>query len=382
LALTLIAAVVIIPLAIRRRRPPVALLAVGLGCGLLELAGREVPTAVPPDWPRTIFNTFLYVAHLWAAALWIGGLAALLSLAVLKAVPAEARRAFWPSAIRRFSTWAMVSVAAIVLSGLWLYWVHIDGVNQLVTTMYGRTLLVKLIVVAVLVLIGAANQFWLMPRIEAQQTAGDVGALNHTVGRHFRATIAVEVVLGLAVLFIAPLLGGSARNQAFQASPAALTQTEKAGDVQVALTPSGLQPGSIDYTIQVAGDAAPHQVTVSFGSTQLKVPPQAVVATALGGNKFRVTGFYTPVIGKWQAAVSLDNAAPASFTLPITAKPGKLPKSAAPDVRWTTWVFGIAETLLVVLVLISTSRISRMLSNRRPPSQPPATEPERDLVDA
>jgi hypothetical protein len=31
----------------------------------------------------------------------------------------------------------------VVLSGLWLYWVHVGAVSQLGSTLYGRTLLVK-----------------------------------------------------------------------------------------------------------------------------------------------------------------------------------------------------------------------------------------------
>jgi putative copper export protein len=384
LALTGLAAMCVIPLAFVRAGAAARsrLMAAGLLCGLGELAGREIPSAVPADWPRTIVNTVLYVLHLWGAGIWIGGLAGLLILA-LGAVPAQARRDFWPSTIRRFSATAMTSVGVLVLSGLWLYWVHVDGVQQLVTTLYGRTLLVKLIVVAVLVLLGAANQFWLMPRIDAQRAAGDHRGLGHTLVRHFRATIAAEVVLGLAVLFIAPLLGGSARNQAFQASPAVLTQTTRVGGATVELTPSALQPGLLDYRIRVDGGPPPRQVTVDFASAKLGVPVQQATAVAVGDNTYRVSGCYTPVVGAWQVGVRLDNAAPAKFGLPIAAKPPKkLPRAPAPQVKWTTWLAGIGWTLLVAGALFSSYRVSRRLTGHRTRSAPPAAEPERDLIDA
>ncbi len=166
--MTALAALFIIPLALRRARPPVALLAAGLVCGLAELVGREVPSSAKGDWPRSIFNTVVYSFHLFGAAAWIGGLVALLGLAVLRGIPRDAQREFWPAAIRRFSLLAEVSVGVLVLSGLWLYWVHIKGFHQLYTTLYGRTLVVKLIVVAVLLVIGASNQFWLMPLIDSR----------------------------------------------------------------------------------------------------------------------------------------------------------------------------------------------------------------------
>jgi hypothetical protein len=275
-------------------------------------------------------------------------------------------------------------VGVLVLSGLWLYWVHVDGVHQLVTTMYGRTLLVKLIVVAVLVLIGAGNQLWLLPLLDAQRTAGQQGAVAHTVARHFRATVAAEVVLGVGVLFIAPLLSGSARNQAFQASPAALAQTATAGSDRVELTPSGRQPGLIDYTVRVRGGAAPRTVTVTFASTDLDVPAQPVTAAALGDGTYRVSGYYTPVVGDWQVEVRADGGAPATFTLPITARPATLPKAPTPDVRWTTWVLGSVETLLVAGALLSSYRVSRRVTELRvrTTAAPAGPEPQAGLAGA
>jgi hypothetical protein len=55
-------------------------------------------------------------------------------------------------------------------------------------------------------------------------------------------------------------------------------------------------------------------------------------------------------------------------------------------VRWTTWVFGIGETLLVALALFSSFRISRRLTaNRlRTPEAPDGggAGVKRELVDA
>jgi putative copper export protein/methionine-rich copper-binding protein CopC len=388
LVLTLIAALCVVPMAFRRARPRVPLLAIGLGSGLLELALREVPTEKPPNVPRTVWNDVLYIGHLWGAAIWIGGLIALTGLVIGKAIPPDARRDFWPPAVRRFSTTAMGAVAALVLSGLWLYWAHVDGWSQMLHTMYGRTLLVKLIVVAVLILIGALNQFWLMPRLDSYQSRGNDGAVNHAIARDFRVTIAVEVLLGVAVLFIAPLLGGSARNQAFQASPAALAQSATVDGIKVELTPSALQPGLVDYQVKLSGTTA-SEVTLNFAAAKLGIPAQQVTATAIGDDTFRAVGYYAPVVGDWQVTVQTDNLAPAVFDLPISAEPAELGKSLPPKVKWTTWVFGIGETLLVAIALFTSLRISRRLtaSRLRTPEPPDSGDSggsgvKRELVDA
>ncbi|SEP69823.1 hypothetical protein SAMN04487983_1001302 [Streptomyces sp. yr375] len=64
------------------------------------------------------------------------------------------------------------------------------------------------------------NQFWLHPRVDALRAAGDERPLRTLLVREFPIVITVETLLGLALLFVAPFLHGSARNQAYQAEVA------------------------------------------------------------------------------------------------------------------------------------------------------------------
>ena len=57
------------------------------------------------------------------------------------------------------------------------------------------------------------------PRIEALRVRGDQRSLRTILARRFPALVAVELLLGMTVLFVAPFLHGSARNQAYQAQP-------------------------------------------------------------------------------------------------------------------------------------------------------------------
>ena len=167
--------------------------------------------------PLTVRSVAAGRARRWllGAAL-AAGVVALGSAQFPGAVPAAERGAFWSAAVRRFSVCAMGSVAAITLSGLFLYWEHVDGPTQLLTTMYGRVLGVKILIFGAL-LLGMFNQFWLHPRIEALRAEGDQRPLRTVLLRRFPLVVAVEVLLGLALLFVAPFLHGSARNQAYRA---------------------------------------------------------------------------------------------------------------------------------------------------------------------
>jgi putative copper export protein len=217
--LVLLGAALVAPLAVRRVAASPArswLLAAGLGAGAVALGTTKFPAAVPDDWGRTSFETVIWMLHLLGGSVWLGGLAGLALLAFPGAVTAADRGAFWSPVIRRFSVAAMSCVTAIALSGLFLYWEHVDGPSQLFTTMYGRVLGVKILIFGALLLLGGFNQFWLHPRIDALRAAGDERPLRTVLVREFPAAVAIEALLGMTVVFVAPFLHGSARNQAFQ----------------------------------------------------------------------------------------------------------------------------------------------------------------------
>lgn len=192
---------------------------------LLALATTRFPSERPDDWGRTVFETLMWMFHLFGGAVWLGGVAGLAALAWPGAVGKDERAEFWSHALRRFSVAAMTCVAAISLSGLFLYWGHVDGPSQLLSTMYGRVLGVKILIFGALLLIGMFNQFWLHPRVEALRATGDERPLHVLLARRFPLVIGVETLLAMALLFVAPFLHGSARNQAFQAGVAARSAT-------------------------------------------------------------------------------------------------------------------------------------------------------------
>lgn len=221
--LVLAGALLVAPLALRRTAAGPArnwLLTAGLLGGVVALGTTKFPAEKPDDWGRTVFETVMWMLHLMGGAVWLGGLAGLAVLAAPAVVAPADRQAFWSPVIRRFSVAAMSCVAAIALSGLFLYWEHVDGPTQLFTTMYGRVLGVKILIFGALLLLGVFNQFWLHPRLDALRAGGDERPLHTILVRQFPAVVGVEALLVATVLFVAPFLHGSARNQAFQADAA------------------------------------------------------------------------------------------------------------------------------------------------------------------
>src|SRR5207248_11132042 len=122
-----------------------------LGLCAVELLARTLPGDLASDVPRGVFTWLLDWAHLLGAGLWVGGL---LGLAVTASLLRPSRGAAPGAAlrvIRRFPNVALVCVGVLTLSGLWMGWLHVGSRELLITTLYGRTLLVKLGLVLVLV---------------------------------------------------------------------------------------------------------------------------------------------------------------------------------------------------------------------------------------
>ncbi|HEY0277559.1 MAG TPA: CopD family protein [Solirubrobacterales bacterium] len=369
LALTAIAALAVIPAALMSlagrdlpARRVGAVAAIGLTAGVAEILARVIPTETPDEWVREIFTDLLDFGHMTGAAVWIGGLVALGVLAATLRLPATERDGFWSAALRRFSVVATVCVGVMILTGLWTAWIHVGPPRLLFHTLYGETLLVKLILVLILVGLGAINQLWLLPRVNALRAEGEDGSALAVTLRHFRGVIAAEAVIGLLVLLVVPFLSGSARKQEFERQAADLTQTALVGGQEVRLRPSGAQPGPTDYDVWAPGAEG---IKVAFSAPKLGVPPTEVPATSLGGDHYRVSGLYTPMAGDWRARVVVDGGSTASFSLPVTAEYVEPESPPPPAVKGSTWAWGVAEVIAVLLALVGAGFASTWITRRR-----------------
>ncbi|MGR4881726.1 copper resistance CopC/CopD family protein [Streptomyces sp. LARHCF249] len=107
------------------------------------------------------------ILHLLAVAAWLGGLAAL--LVALYNVPAIER-----AAVRRFSQVAFVSVLVLAVTGVYQSWRQLGSWSALTGTTYGRLLLLKAGLVAVLVAIAYMSRKWTARLADAPAAGVDV----------------------------------------------------------------------------------------------------------------------------------------------------------------------------------------------------------------
>jgi putative copper resistance protein D len=130
------------------------------------------------------------VVHLMAAGAWLGGLPAL----VLLLAKAPAHHAI--AATRRFSLLGIVSFATLLASGAVNSWNLLAGPRDLLTTDYGRLILLKIGLFGAMVSIATVNRYRLTPRLPAASAM-----------RALRRNGLCEIGLGLCVLAFVGALG-------------------------------------------------------------------------------------------------------------------------------------------------------------------------------
>ncbi|NNE73446.1 MAG: CopD family protein, partial [Acidimicrobiales bacterium] len=116
------------------------------------------------EGPR-IVHAAVNSVHVVAAAVWAGGVVALLAVVVGRRRGGEATRA--AELVVRFSSVAAVALASVVVAGVVMAVFVLDSFGELTSTEWGKLLLLKTAAVGIAALLGAHNHFRLRPRFEA-----------------------------------------------------------------------------------------------------------------------------------------------------------------------------------------------------------------------
>jgi uncharacterized membrane protein len=107
------------------------------------------------------------LAHLIFSAVWLGGLfyISVVWLPAARALPERAQALLLARGAPEFGVIAIISAAALALTGSLNAGVRLTSLTQIITTAYGRTLFVKVELFLIMVAISAFHAFWLRPRL-------------------------------------------------------------------------------------------------------------------------------------------------------------------------------------------------------------------------
>jgi copper transport protein len=126
--------------------------ALGFGVACLIVSGAVGHSAaIHPLWATPAKSI-----HLLAGGIWLGGL-----LWILRTAPIE--RDIQQREVMRVSAMALVSVIAILATGLLQSWFFLNSVSDLVHSSYGRLVMAKMVGLLVLIGYGVYNRFSLLP---------------------------------------------------------------------------------------------------------------------------------------------------------------------------------------------------------------------------
>lgn len=256
--------------------------------------------------------------HVAAAAVWVGGIAVLLwslrqrrrarpdaSDADATAPDAAADPVVAADEVVRFSRLATASIVAVAVAGVVLAYVEVRSLRGLFETTYGRLVLAKVALLAVLAALGAFNHFRLVPALVARPD-------RPARWRYLHRTLAGEALALLAVIgFTAVLVTtvparAALLSQEIFSVSAQLGSGATAGSANLVIDPARTGRSVLHlYLLDEHGrqqDPA-HPVEVELVQPELEIGPLHKELDRAGPGHYLVSGTLFTVPGEWTVTV-------------------------------------------------------------------------------
>jgi copper transport protein len=322
-----------------------------------------------------------YSLHVLTALLWLGALPALVLVLWPRGAGLPAGEVV--RACRGpFVTLIVISVTVLVVTGLYGAGRQVLEPGQLLSTTYGRTLLLKTALLAAVGALGLANSALLHGR----RLAGPGRLVRAPGGAALsRRLILVEASVGAVLLAAAGLLAETAPPRT--APPAGALAKPQAydttvGDLVVSVTVTPNRPGANGFTVLAASSRRP--------------PPAPIDAVTLKLGRSGESGTF-PLRqiepGRYFGTGRLDSAGPITITavvwragehvtvtMPWRVSPKAVPSAVArQEQRLAPYVNAVA--LCVLLLALSAGVLRLVVRRRRPPGTDSPAPAEMNLED-
>jgi copper transport protein len=274
------------------------------------LAGHAAASPVPP------VTVVIDSVHIASMAVWLGGLA-MLAIFLLRPGPNQANDRELGAILPVWSRWATLAVSALLLAGVVQALIEIGSVSALFTTTYGRLILVKVGLVAVI--LGFA--YFARRSVHGIEHAEDGG-------RVVRRSVAVELAIAVVVLGFSAVLTQTTPARVAQAAPPVTAaqqnyfSTTAATDLytlQVDFDPARVGENSV-HLYAYTKEGKPLKVVEWSGTAALPtggIEPVTIPLLPLTDN--HVTGsIQLPTAGDWQMRFTLRTTDVDQETVSVT----------------------------------------------------------------
>ncbi|MCW2539673.1 MAG: hypothetical protein JWN95_1398 [Frankiales bacterium] len=308
-----------------RPRPswgPEAAAIVGIGIVVTYAASGHAESA-DPKWLAVVVDAL----HLTAMIVWLGGLSILVVGAISRrraarlAVQspdesheshesgvhddADADGLELAAGLPIFSRVALIAVATLAVTGTIQAWRELGTVDAITTTNYGRLVIAKVVLLAVLIGMG-----YLARRIVLRRD-WFIGSRGADPLRRMGRTLMVEVLIGACVLGVTGVLisqpPGSVALAAQRAQP-------KSVSVHMTTTTTALvevspgKHGTVGFSVDLIGSVNPIAVTGSAALPAQSLGPIPLKLQADGPRSYTATGVILPVAGMWEITVTVQTS--------------------------------------------------------------------------
>jgi copper transport protein len=240
-------------------------------------------------------------------SVWLGGLVVLLLAALGGGFSGGLRHA-----LITFSRLAFTCVVVLVATGLFASWRQVGfRISGYTSTSYGRILLVKIGLVALLVGLAAISRSIVRKRRAASIDAPDsaIAAIDSRTVGGLRRSVGGEVALGLAVLIVTALLvnaqpARSALNPGLFAGSVNAGSGQTAMTIQVTITPARVGLNEVHvYTLTPKGaNLSVRDISAKFVSGDTTVPANLIRG---GPNHFLSSTATFTTAGRYQMLVEV-----------------------------------------------------------------------------
>jgi copper transport protein len=266
-----------------------------------------------------VLNFPVNVIHVTAMAIWLGGLATLLFVAPrgTRELDPGDRGRLLAAALSRFSQVALVSVGALLLTGLVQAYVYVRRLDALVETGYGRAVLIKFILLMVLIGIGAYNRRRSVPRLNKIAAGGESPG---RAGVLLRRALRGEVALLVVVLGVTAALASYAPPISAQSGPFSAESTFGPIQMEMSVEPAQVGANQVHIYLFNAKSGAPFAKVKQFEANaalpekNISLPLEPQLA---GPGHYTIPGALLSASGDWRITLTVRVSAFDEYTKTI-----------------------------------------------------------------
>jgi copper transport protein len=245
--------------------------------------------------------------HVTALSLWLGGLASLLFVlpAATRRLEGSERTRLLAGVVSRFSPLALGAVIVLLTTGLIQAYIEVRHPSYLLSTGFGRAVLIKFCLLMALIGLGAVNRQRTLPQLRSIARGGGTPG---TAGVVLRRTLRAEVALIVVVLGVTGALASYAPSILRYTGPYSATTTIGPAQLQLTLDPARVGANQLHlYFIDARTGAQidnAQQVTVAASLPSKQIGPLSQDGIKSGPGHYTVTNLLLNVPGTWQLQVT------------------------------------------------------------------------------